>query len=265
VCRGELNDPYKEFMISENVSYSKEALTEDFTSQYWEAHFSLRNEHVPSLLKSYAVKCLTTGKYLTVIRGCSDHSHSDNSKPEFPPLSLPTVHEGAIGNRYAERQFSRFKLDVDSSTKIPMAVEDAYSYSSTALLKLLEGKYGLSVHLQSLRRFFLLENGDFFIQFMDIAQEELRKDVKDVNNQRIQNLLQLAVSSSTLANDTHREDVSCSIKTQSLIQHLQQLHRTQVSMLALMCPSYYTICMNFRDRVLQQMPLVYKGSKGWKR
>jgi hypothetical protein len=51
------------------------------------------------------------------------------------------------------------------------AVEEAHAFSSRALLRLLEQQYGLSGHLQSLRRFFLLEHGDFFIQFMDIAEE----------------------------------------------------------------------------------------------
>jgi hypothetical protein len=37
------------------------------------------------------------------------------------------------------------------------------------------------------------ENGDFFIQFMDAAEEELRRDVKEVSLPRIQGLLQLAL------------------------------------------------------------------------
>jgi hypothetical protein len=36
--------------------------------------------------------------------------------------------------------------------------------SREGLLRLLESGYGLSSHLSSLRRFFLLEHGDFFIQ-----------------------------------------------------------------------------------------------------
>jgi gamma-tubulin complex component 2 len=227
IFRGELVDPYKEFMIAENVSYSKEALTEDFTSQYWEAHFTLRNEHIPQLLQPFAQKSLTTGKYLTVIRGCNGHRQGPLLPTNYEPFSAAKKIEDASNS--ANGEFSQYKLESDCSTKIPKAIDDAYRYSSQALLRLLEDKYALSEHLQSLRRFFLLENGDFFIQFMDIAEDELRKDVKEVNTQRIQSLLQLAISSSTLANDVHREDVSCSIKTQSLIQHLQQLHRASVN------------------------------------
>ena len=61
---------------------------------------------------------------------------------------------------------------------------------------------------------------------MDSAEDELRKDVKDVSLQRIQALLQLAVQTSTLCTDPHREDLTCSLAAHNLIQHL---HLIQVS------------------------------------
>jgi hypothetical protein len=75
-----------------------------------------------------------------------------------------------------ERKLSLESDGNDSGTgtgthSLAHAVEEAYAFSSRALLRLLEQQYGLSGHLRSLRRFFLLEHGDFFIQFMDIADE----------------------------------------------------------------------------------------------
>ena len=43
-------------------------------------------------------------------------------------------------------------------------MDAAYRFSSTALLALLEREYNLTAHLKSLQRFFLLSNGDFFVQ-----------------------------------------------------------------------------------------------------
>ena len=79
-----------------------------------------------------------------------------------------------------------------------------YTFSSRALLRLLEEQFGLSSHLKSLRRFFLLEHGDFFTQFMDTAEGELRREAKDISVLRVKALLQLAVQTSTLSNDPHR-------------------------------------------------------------
>jgi hypothetical protein len=72
------------------------------------------------------------------------------------------------------------RIDTDGSTAIPRAIESAYAYSSRALLRLLEERYLLSGQLRSLRRFFLLEHGDFFTQFMDVAEDELKREVSPI-------------------------------------------------------------------------------------
>lgn len=107
-----------------------------------------------------------------------------------------------------------------SSPSLMDAIEEAYQFSSTIFLQLLEQKYSLKTHLKSLKRFFLLENGDFFIQFMDITEDELRKDVKEISLQRIQNLLLLSLHTSTLSNDPNKEELSCIFASHNLIQHL---------------------------------------------
>ena len=55
---------------------------------------------------------------------------------------------------------------------------------------------------------------------MDTAAEELRRDAKEISSSRIQALLQLAIQTSTLSNDVHREDLSCYLASHNLIQHL---------------------------------------------
>lgn len=236
---GDLNDPYKEFLIHEDLSISKEGLQEDFNAQYWENRYRIRESHVPKILRDQAQRALIAGKYLNVIRGCVDslgdgedtdkhYKHSTNST-----VSSNRAREGGrddafdhvINNDWVDQlelpQRRELKLDFNSGlSSINNAIEEAYALSSRALLKLLQEGHGLSIHLRSLRRFFLLEHGDFFIQFMDTAEDELRREVKEITLSRIQNLLQLAVQTSTLAQDPHREDISCSLASHNLIQHL---------------------------------------------
>ena len=195
--RGDLDDAFGEFMIMEDTNLTREALREDFNAQYWEQRYKLREEHVPKIIGRLAPHALTAGKYLNVVRGCYK---GDGALP------LPEPHE--------------FALHPDSLHTLTEAVNAAYRFSSTALLRLLEDEYGMRSHLKSLQRFFLLSNGDFFVQFMDTADEELRRDVADVALPRVQALLQLAVNTSTLATDPHREGLSCSLATHNLIQHL---------------------------------------------
>ncbi len=56
MSRGDLNDPYKEFMIQEDNSVSRQALQEDFNAQYWEHRYTLRDNAVPKMLRDSAYK-----------------------------------------------------------------------------------------------------------------------------------------------------------------------------------------------------------------
>eukprot|EP01038_Epipyxis_sp_PR26KG_P006038 gene6038-8313_t len=231
IFRGELLDPYKEFMIYEDTSVSKEALEEDFNAQYWDSRYTLREEHIPGIFSHFAFKALTAGKYLNVVRGCMgtgllNNNHRNMFKSPFMSSSKDNQHPNGANvidniKLLDEKElFLSLEQAGSSDDVIGRAIEEAYQFSSRALLTLLENGHGLSSHLKSLSRFFLLEHGDFFIQFMDTAEEDLRKEVKDVTLSRIQSLLQLAVQTSTLANDPHKEDLTCLLASHNLIQHL---------------------------------------------
>ena len=68
--RGDLDDAFCEFMVMEDSNLSREALQDDFNAQYWEQRYTLREEHVPSIIRKHARSALTAGKYLNVVRGC---------------------------------------------------------------------------------------------------------------------------------------------------------------------------------------------------
>lgn len=174
------------------------------------------------------MKALTAGKYLSVVLDCAgemgafgttrNSSDADFTQHQLmhaqyapggggaPSIVLPTMRKLNLSLEIADSALSH-------------AIQDAYVLSSRALLKILDAR-GLRSHMISLRRFFLLEHGDFFTQFMDTAEEELRRDVKDVALSRVQGLLQMAVQTSTLVNDPHKEDLTCSLASHNLIQHL---------------------------------------------
>ena len=214
---GELKDVYKEFFIQEHTAVLREALQEDFNAHYWEGRYTLSVQHVPRILQKHAGKALTAGKYLNVIRDCMTGEGFISQDPQTHAItfnSSENVDKQSVLNK------RDLYYDLDGSSSLVSAIEDAYQFSSNTLLKILEEKYHLYSHLKSLRRFFLLEHGDFFVQFMDTAASELCKDVKDVALSRVRSLLQLAVHTSTLSADPNKEELSCSLASHNLIQHL---------------------------------------------
>ena len=56
-------------------------------------------------------------------------------------------------------------------------IEKAYEDASRTLLDLLMNEKKLLYRLRSLKHYFLLDQGDFFVGFMDLAEEELKKNI----------------------------------------------------------------------------------------
>lgn len=70
IFRGELIDPYHEFMIGEDRTISKEALSEDFNASYWDHRYRSLARHCPAYFQGLADRILVAGKYLNVVKDC---------------------------------------------------------------------------------------------------------------------------------------------------------------------------------------------------
>ncbi|KAJ3707976.1 hypothetical protein LUZ61_011681 [Rhynchospora tenuis] len=197
VYEGVIDDPYGEFFISENKSLQKESLTEDYDAKYWEHRYKLK-DGVPSFLRSVSHTILTTGKYLNVMRECGHHVQvpvSENSKlTSFGP-----------NHEYLER------------------IKAAYDFASGELLTLIKNKYDLIGKLRSLKRYLLVDQGDFLVHFMDIAREELSKSPKEVSAEKLQSLLDLALRMTAAASDPCHEELTCCVEKVSLQKTLATL------------------------------------------
>jgi gamma-tubulin complex component 2 len=129
---------------------SKENLREDFNDTYWAERYSVRQDKLPLFLSAVSEKILTTGKYLNVIL--------ESGRALKSPIERPL-------------SFS------ESDMAYAGVAEEAYTFASRELLDLLLKDQLLVERLRSIKRYFLLSQGDFFLHFMDIAGTELDKTV----------------------------------------------------------------------------------------
>ncbi|XP_057317649.1 gamma-tubulin complex component 2-like [Hydractinia symbiolongicarpus] len=193
IYEGVIKDPYEEFLVAEHESVQKERVTEDYNDQYWEQHYTIERERIPKFLERVAEKILRTGKYLNVIRQCG--------------LSINCPHAQEIVYCLKERDY------VDH-------IEKAYDYASRTLLDLLWTEKKLLYRLRSIKHYFLLDQGDFFVGFMDLAEDELKKNMDDIVPTRLEALLELAVRTSTANNDPFKDDLRCDLLPYDLISQL---------------------------------------------
>jgi len=193
IYKGIIEDPYSEFLVAEHESIQKERVAEDYNDIYWDQHYTIVREKIPVFLERVAEKILRTGKYLNVIRQCG--------------LPIKCPHAVEIIYTIKEREY------VDH-------IEKAYSHASRKLLDLLMTEKKLMARLKSIKHYFLLDQGDFFVCFMDLAEDEMRKNADDIVHSRLEALLELALRTSAAVSDPYKDDLRCKLLPYDLITQL---------------------------------------------
>lgn len=78
-------------------------------------------------------------------------------------------------------------------------------------------------HITSVKRYFLLQQGDLITQFMEATEEELSKNVDKVTPVRLDNLLQLIVRTSSAKNDPCLDNLQCDLFTMDLATQMSKI------------------------------------------
>jgi gamma-tubulin complex component 2 len=195
---GSIKDPHAEFLVREQKSIKRERLEEDYTDEYWERRYTIRDHDVPPQLEGVKDKVLLAGKYLNVVRECGGVDVSKGVKD---------VPRSFDDNRFLDN------------------VNSAYAHANESLLKLLLTTHALPARLRSLKHYFFLDRSDFFTYFLELGTSELRKPVKNVNTSKLQSLLDLVLRQpgSVAAQDPFKEDIKVEMNEISLTNSLTRV------------------------------------------
>ncbi|PGH27959.1 hypothetical protein AJ80_00213 [Polytolypa hystricis UAMH7299] len=195
---GGIKDPHAEFLVKEQKGIKRDKLEEDYTDEYWEKRYTIRDSEVPPQLESVRDKVLLAGKYLNVVRECGGVDISKEVKDVPKTFDDP-----------------RFLDNVNS----------AYAYANASLLNLLLTKNSLTTRFWSLKHYFFLDHSDFFSYFLELGASELRKPAKNVNEAKLQSLLDLVLRQpgSISAQDPFNEDVKVRMNQIGLTKWLMRV------------------------------------------
>lgn len=220
---GELNDRYGEFMVRF-----------DAQARNWEDRYVLVSRHVlvkffPSAIDLSRV--VATGRYWNAAARASQVRHAAS-------LSGPST--------FASIAFSSHVADFLA------LVQAIHRKASRVLVDLLLGDFSLLNSLRLTRRYFLLDQGDFFVNFMDSAEVELLKEASIMTLGRIQHWLSGAVArtehefepvcstgSRTLGGSTAARlpfHILCQFSSGDVVTHLDKLHLSPQSNKSLASP-----------------------------
>ncbi|KMZ10638.1 gamma-tubulin complex component 2 homolog isoform X2 [Drosophila simulans] len=202
IQKGVIVDRHQEFLVVDNEVIHRDELPEHYSDDYWERRYTLRDERIPSFLAKYSDKILRTGKYLNVIRQC--------------------------GKRVMPTQEMNLEFDPTSERHVSV-INDAYYFAARMLLDVLLTENDLMGHLQSVKRYLLLNQGDFTMQFMDACEEELTKNVDHVLPMTLENLLGLTLRISSARNDPYKDDLHCELLPYDLVTQMSKIMKKEES------------------------------------
>ena len=203
IFEGILHDPYNEFMVKK-LSRTNSAISSYVVN-------SLDEEKIPDILRNVSEQILLGGTYTSILKDAIDFTiiFERSTVLDLPlktSFSYSTINGG---------------LNNISST-----ILNVFKSSSEALHTIMRTKFKLDSHIASLSRYFLLRHGDFMVEFMNIAGDTLEQNIMDINEEKLNNLLSVALSSSTLANDVNKTCLKCSLTKYSLLEQLQMIQNS---------------------------------------
>jgi gamma-tubulin complex component 2 len=167
---GRLFDPYEEFMIKQS-SFGKNPAELD--GDTWAALFTINEEHViKDIIQNEKSKntILVTGKYWNAVQIC-DADAKSSQETRSRPLELKKL---------------QFQSDMSG---ISAYIDSMFRSASENLMHIIRDKFHLKESLQIMKRYFLLDQGDFLVNFLDVAEEELAKPFEKVSIGRVQHFL----------------------------------------------------------------------------
>lgn len=142
---GELVDPYVEFFVKEQAP-SADAAKKKGVGNVWEDKYEIDPAMIPTMItQDFAHKVFLIGKSLNFIR----HSCGDSLWVE----------------RYSKAASKELRYG-DTAT-LEAWIDEAYKTTMRRLMELMADKFGLVDHLQALKRYILLGQGDFIALLME--------------------------------------------------------------------------------------------------
>ena len=145
---GELSDPHKEFFVREQSQHDedkKESKAKGHAS-VWNSKYEVVDDMVPSIITTdFAQKVFLIGKSLNFIR----HSCGDSQWVE------------------AYSKTSSKELRYGDTATLETWIDEAYKTTMQRLMALMSGRFQVFDHLQALKNYILLGQGDFIALLME--------------------------------------------------------------------------------------------------
>ncbi|EEB07522.2 gamma tubulin complex Spc98/GCP3 subunit Alp6 [Schizosaccharomyces japonicus yFS275] len=178
VYRGELIDPHNEFFIREKAENTHDNDVQGTGRIVWKGKYFVDDSLIPVFISpNLANKIFLIGKSLNFIKhGCGDQQWNEE-------------HVKTLSK----------KLSFCDSRLLEAHIDEAYAKSNRHLVKLMEDKFHLSTHLEAIKKYILLGQGDFVVLLMESLGDSLDEPANTLFRHHLTASLESAIRSSNAA------------------------------------------------------------------
>ncbi len=241
---GRLHDPYNEFMIEITSRAFRDSHVTIKQGMEWIDWCKVHDENVLKTINTSSIDAPKKRSIFGVERHRSTSSMSAVDKVHTTGKYWRTIHACNESVPFAAQSVSTETSDDVRVLLNPLSlsryIDHAYQKASDSLLNLLLNKFDVISSLIFMKKYFLLDQGDFFVDFLDAAEEELVQELPNVSQGRVQNWLASSVAktsevtlpgtnSHVKSNVAHSSQLAsslrCNFKKKSLNEQLEDFHR----------------------------------------
>ena len=217
VCHGILENEhnYQEFMIFSPKSYIKEKLNDYYHDLFWETKFILNNINIPIFLEKIAPKILFIGKSYNIIKECGKNikcpyeiefeSFRDIIQDEVDDINTviknnfdiykPTgIIDLSISNKENNNNsikinnlflYNRNQMIFETERIIQFEnlIDKIYKWINDTLKRVLFNEKDLILMIHSFKKFYLMEAGDFYNDFLELNLDILTTGLGKLNEE----------------------------------------------------------------------------------
>ena len=222
VCHGFLENEhdYQEFMIFSPKSYIKEKLNDYYHDLFWETKFILSEINIPTFLSSIAPKILFIGKSYNIIKECGKNikcpyeaefqSFRDCEKEEEKNINDIIKQNFNINrkngiddynvnnNNYLYKKSNQMIFETERIIEFENLIERIYQWINATLKNVLFNEKDLILMINSFKKYFLMEAGDFYNDLIEINLDLFDKSLNKIKEENIskkdENIIKLPIT-----------------------------------------------------------------------
>jgi len=186
IFKGDIQDPYKEFFIKENIKVPIEKV--------WREKFTIVARLIPKFIST------TTCKRIAVVGKSLNYMKQFCAKEVVQQIDAEAIKSKSVPLGYHNIEF------------LDEIIDQVSKQSSQRLLKIVINEFQFMEHCRALKKYLLLGQGDFIQYLMDLVAEDLLQPVNQVMRHKLVGWMETAIRNSNVQFDkpefVNRLDIS---------------------------------------------------------